>query len=162
MVSRSSNTHLTNMLLCMFSESKLTPRFILLLYLFYLHCIYVSASIRNTNFLFYHRRKAGKIIIFSKTLLLEYFLNSNNMYHNLSFKGRFLSQGRQFCPNFLFVLFRVVFEKLYFLNCCCRENRKIFAEKLRFFFFFFFFFFFVCLFPLGWNSDSKNSFVTCP
>ena len=55
-------------------------------------------------------------------------------------------------PLVLFVLFCVVFEYFYFLNLLLQRKPHEFAENLCFFF---------CLFPLCWNSDSKNSFVTC-
>ena len=64
------------------------------------------------------------------------------------------------CPNdndsvlfFFFVCFCVVFEYCYFLNLLLPRKPQDFAENSRFF---------VCLFLLCWNSDSKNSFVTCP
>ena len=54
---------------------------------------------------------------------------------------------------YFFILFFVVFKYLYFLNLFLPRKLQDFAENLRFF---------VCLFPLCWNSDSKNSFVTYP
>ena len=63
------------------------------------------------------------------------------------------------CPNddnfvhFCFVLFCVVFIKKYFLNLSLQRKMQDLAENSRFF---------VYLFPLCWNSDSKNSSVTCP
>ena len=54
---------------------------------------------------------------------------------------------------FLNVLFRAVFEYLYFLNLLLPRKPQEFAENLCFF---------VCLLPLCWNSDSKNSFATWP
>ena len=49
--------------------------------------------------------------------------------------------------------FPVVFESLYFLNMLLPRKPQDFAEKSSFF---------ICLFSLSWNSDSKNSFATCP
>ena len=66
------------------------------------------------------------------------------------------------CPNniidtkFCFVLFCVVFEEIYDSGSVAVEKTARFCLEFTFFFIFFFFFY-MCS-----NSDSKNSFVTCP
>ena len=63
------------------------------------------------------------------------------------------------CPNgdifvqIFFILFCVVFKYFYFLNLFLPRNPQDFAESSCFF---------ICLFPLCWNSDSKNSFIEYP
>ena len=52
-----------------------------------------------------------------------------------------------------FVLFCVAFKLFYFLNLLLPRKLQDFAENTPFF---------VYLYPLCWNSNSKNSFVTCP
>ena len=52
-----------------------------------------------------------------------------------------------------FVLFCVAFKQFYFLNLFLPRKLQDFAENSPFF---------VHLFPLCWNSNSKNSLVTCP
>ena len=62
------------------------------------------------------------------------------------------------CPNndnsvhFFSVLFCVAFIYFYVLNLFLPRKRQDFAANVPFF---------VCLLPLCWNSNSKNSFVTC-
>ena len=53
---------------------------------------------------------------------------------------------------FLFSIFIHIFSSKT-RSSCCRENRKILLTLPVFF---------VCFFLLCWNSDSKNSFVSCP
>ena len=68
-------------------------------------------------------------------------------------KGRFLSSQWQICPISSFVLFCVAIKYFNFLNLFLPRKSQEFAENLPFF---------ICLFPLCWNSSSKNSFVTWP
>ena len=79
------------------------------------------------------------------------------LWHPINKKKLSLKVGS--CPNndksvqFFFVLFCVAFKYFYFLNLFLPRKPQDFAENLPFF---------VCLFPLCWNFNSKNSFVTCP
>ena len=63
------------------------------------------------------------------------------------------------CPNddnfvqILFCPFLCSIKSFYFLNLFLPRNLQDFAESSRLF---------VCLFPLCWNSESKNSFMTYP
>ena len=63
------------------------------------------------------------------------------------------------CPNndysvrTLFCPFLCRISIIYALNLLLPRKPQDFAENLHFY---------VCLFPLCWNSDSKNIFVTCP
>ena len=53
---------------------------------------------------------------------------------------------------FSFVLFCVAYKCFCFQNLFLQRKPQDFAENAHFF---------VCLFPLCWNFNSKNSFVTC-